>query len=158
MVYFKFLEPAIFQLSKEYDKREKAIKSCVGVLSQKVNALRKEREENMDDFDLMRKLRKEQTKVNIFMNSNFNSYGMRTDFYIICCNGLGCFLHPLSRKEQSISISILINWVDPEYASTTFITLELSPLIQNSLMLPSSYLLLKERAWGVDHHKLLFKG
>lgn len=74
MVYFKFLEPAIFQLSKEYDKREKAIKSCVGVLSQKVNALRKEREENMDDFDLMRKLRKEQTKVNIFMNSNFNSY------------------------------------------------------------------------------------
>lgn len=158
MVYFKFLEPAIFQLSKEYDKREKAIKSCVGVLSQKVNALRKEREENMDDFDLMRKLRKEQTKVNIFMNSNFNSYGMRTDLYIICCNGLGCFLHPLSRKEQSISISILINWVDPEYASTTFITLELSPLIQNSLMLPASYLLLKERAWGVDHHKLLFKG
>lgn len=74
MVYFKFLEPAIFQLSKEYDKREKAIKSCVGVLSQKVNALRKEREENMDDFDLMRKLRKEQTKVNIFMNSTFNSY------------------------------------------------------------------------------------
>lgn len=158
MVYFKFLEPAIFQLSKEYDKREKAIKSCVGVLSQKVNALRKEREENMDDFDLMRKLRKEQTKVNIFMNSNFNSYGMRTDFYIISCNGLGCFLHPLSRKEQSISISILINWVDPEYASTSFITLELSPLIQNSLMLPASYLLLKERAWGVDHHKLLFKG
>lgn len=51
------------QLSKEYDKREKAIKSCVGVLSQKVNALRKEREENMDDFDLMRKLRKEQTKL-----------------------------------------------------------------------------------------------
>lgn len=158
MVYFKFLEPAIFQLSKEYDKREKAIKSCVGVLSQKVNALRKEREENMDDFDLMRKLRKEQTKVNIFMNSNFNSYWMRTDFYIICCNGLGCFLHPLSRKEQSISISILINWVDPEYASTSFITLELSPLIQNSLMLPASYLLLKERAWGVYHHKLLFKG
>lgn len=158
MVYFKFLEPAIFQLSKEYDKREKAIKSCVGVLSQKVNALRKEREENMDDFDLMRKLRKEQTKVNIFMNSNFNSYGMRKDFYIICCNGLGCFLHPLSRKEQSISISILINWVDPEYASTSFITLELSPLIQNSLMLPASYLLLKERAWGVDHHKLLCKG
>lgn len=157
MVYFKFLEPAIFQLSKEYDKREKAIKSCVGVLSQKVNALRKEREENMDDFDLMRKLRKEQTKVNIFMNSNFNSYGMRTDFYIISCNGLGCFLHPLSRKEQSISISILINWVDPEYASTSFIT-ELSHLIQNSLMLPASYLLLKERAWGVDHHKLLFKG
>lgn len=158
MVYFKFLEPAIFQLSKEYDKREKAIKSCVGVLSQKVNALRKEREENMDDFDLMRKLRKEQTKVNIFMNSNFNSYGMRMDFYIICCNGLSCFLHPLSRKEQSISISILINWVDPEYASTSFITLELSPLIQNSLMLPASYLLLKERAWGVCHHKLLFKG
>lgn len=23
---------------------------------------------------------------------------------------------------------------------------------------PASYLLLKERAWGVDHHKLLFKG
>lgn len=53
------------QLSKEYDKREKAIKSCVGLLSQKVNALRKEREENMDDFDLIRKLRKEQTKLRL---------------------------------------------------------------------------------------------
>ena len=62
-VYFKFLEPAIFQLSKEYDKREKAIKSCVSLLSKKVNAIREERQENMDDIDLIKKLRKEQTKV-----------------------------------------------------------------------------------------------
>lgn len=107
MVYFKFLEPAIFQLSKEYDKREKAIKSCVGLLSQKVNALRKEREENMDDFDLIRKLRKEQTKVNIFtnskvnifVNSNFNSYSRRTIFFYNLLQWLGFFLHSLSRRE-----------------------------------------------------------
>lgn len=112
MVYFKFLEPAIFQLSKEYDKREKAIKSCVGVLSQKVNALRKEREENMDDFDLMRKLRKEQTKVNIFMNSNFNSYWMRTDFYIICCNGLGCFCILFQEKNSQYQYAFLsTGWI-----------------------------------------------
>lgn len=112
MVYFKFLEPAIFQLSKEYDKREKAIKSCVGVLSQKVNSLRKEREENMDDFDLMRKLRKEQTKVNIFMNSSFNSYGMRTDFYIICCNGLGCFCILFQEKNSHYQYPFLsTGWI-----------------------------------------------
>nr|XP_022293022.1 coiled-coil domain-containing protein 58-like isoform X2 [Crassostrea virginica] len=53
------------ELSKEYDKREKAIKSCVSLLSKKVNAIREERQENMDDIDLIKKLRKEQTKLRL---------------------------------------------------------------------------------------------
>lgn len=106
MVYFKFLEPAIFQLSKEYDKREKAIKSCVGVLSQKVNALRKEREENMDDFDLMRKLRKEQTKVNIYIYEfQFQFIWNEDGFLYHLLQWFGLFFAS-SFKKRTVNINI----------------------------------------------------
>ncbi|XP_061177309.1 protein MIX23-like [Saccostrea echinata] len=53
------------ELSKEYEKRETAIKSCVALLSKKVEILRKERENNMDDYELTKNLRKEQTKLRL---------------------------------------------------------------------------------------------
>lgn len=51
-----------FQLKKNNDNREFAIKRCITVCADRVRGLKEQREKN-DDSNLLKTLRKEQTKV-----------------------------------------------------------------------------------------------
>lgn len=51
------------QLNKSRSDREEAIKKCLVVAADRVKRLKKDREVNSDDFNLIKKLRSEQTKV-----------------------------------------------------------------------------------------------
>ena len=51
------------QLFAGYKTREQAIKKCINEVTQNAQKLRDRRDKNSDDTDLMRDLRKEQTKV-----------------------------------------------------------------------------------------------
>ncbi|XP_048767907.1 protein MIX23-like [Ostrea edulis] len=53
------------ELSKEYGKRETAIKSCIALFSKNVEMLQQERANNVDDYELTKTLRKEQTKLRL---------------------------------------------------------------------------------------------
>ena len=46
--------------------RDDAIKKCIEEVSDKVKGLREEKSKDPDNFDISRKLRKEQTSVRIF--------------------------------------------------------------------------------------------
>jgi hypothetical protein len=51
-----------FQLKKNYDNRESAIKRCITICADRVRGLKEQREKN-NNSDLLKTLRKEQTKV-----------------------------------------------------------------------------------------------
>ncbi|XP_067849094.1 protein MIX23 isoform X2 [Heptranchias perlo] len=63
-----FLE---FQLKQAHSSRDKAIKTCINQSSSMVNKLREERNKDMDNLTLIKRLRKEQTNLKL-MQSELN--------------------------------------------------------------------------------------
>ena len=53
------------QLLGGYKTRDQAIKKCITLVSENAKQLREKNEKNPDDFQIMKDLRKEQTKVRI---------------------------------------------------------------------------------------------
>lgn len=53
------------QLLGGYKTRDQAIKKCITLVSENAKQLREKNEKNPDDFEIMKDLRKEQTKVRI---------------------------------------------------------------------------------------------
>lgn len=51
------------QIDDSHKKREKAIKDCISVATERVKKLKEEREKNSDNRDTLKALRAEQTKV-----------------------------------------------------------------------------------------------
>ena len=51
------------KVEESYRQRESAIKSCIGQVASNVDHLRQLKQMNSDDVDIVKKLRKEQTKV-----------------------------------------------------------------------------------------------
>ncbi len=66
--YKPFFCPACaFQLMKAHVSRDKAIKSCIKETSAVVGQLREERAKDSDNLLIIKQLRKEQTKVIIYL-------------------------------------------------------------------------------------------
>ncbi|KAG8238911.1 hypothetical protein J437_LFUL000748 [Ladona fulva] len=53
------------KLQNNYKERESAIKKCISVVADKVRHMKSEREKTMDDVNLLKSLRKEQTKLRL---------------------------------------------------------------------------------------------
>jgi len=56
------------QIQSSYKQRESSIKTCISVVSDSVKHLKEERQQNGDDVDVLKKLRKEQTKLRLMQN------------------------------------------------------------------------------------------
>ncbi|GFY63795.1 coiled-coil domain-containing protein 58 [Trichonephila inaurata madagascariensis] len=56
------------QLLESYEKREKAIKNCIGETSRDVQTLKDKRTNDPDNFELLKELRKVQTKFRLMQN------------------------------------------------------------------------------------------
>jgi len=56
------------QLMNSYGQREEAITTCVQESSEVVKKIKQQRETNENDLDLLKKLRKEQTRLRLFQN------------------------------------------------------------------------------------------
>jgi ElaB/YqjD/DUF883 family membrane-anchored ribosome-binding protein len=55
-------------ITKTYDQREKVIKSCVQISSEKVKELRAAREAKPDDIQLLKQLKNEQTQLRLLQS------------------------------------------------------------------------------------------
>ena len=55
----------ILQLLTAYQTRDQAIKKCINTVNENVQQLRKRKEKNQDDIQVMKDLGKEQTKVTL---------------------------------------------------------------------------------------------
>ncbi|KAL8615475.1 hypothetical protein ACOMHN_053811 [Nucella lapillus] len=53
------------ELEQSYSAREKAIKTCISTVSEEVGVLRKAKADNPDSAEVLKKLRKEQTKLRL---------------------------------------------------------------------------------------------
>ncbi|XP_067896908.1 protein MIX23 isoform X5 [Heterodontus francisci] len=60
-----------FQLKQAHASRDKAIKTCINQTSSRLNKLREERNKDMDNLTLLKRLRKEQTNLKL-MQSELN--------------------------------------------------------------------------------------
>ncbi|XP_054165605.1 protein MIX23-like [Oppia nitens] len=56
------------QLQTSYSQREKSIKHCISVVSDRVKSIKSQRQQNEDDMDVLKSLRKEQTKLRLMQN------------------------------------------------------------------------------------------
>ena len=53
----------LLQMVNAFQHRESEVKRCVAVVSNNVARLKEERSKDIDDIEVLKKLRKEQTKV-----------------------------------------------------------------------------------------------
>jgi len=56
------------ELQSSYNQRESSIKDCISFVSTRVRTLKDQRQQNEDDFDVLKRLRKEQTKLRLMQN------------------------------------------------------------------------------------------
>ncbi|CAG2102409.1 unnamed protein product [Medioppia subpectinata] len=56
------------QIQDSYSQREKSIKQCISVVSTRVKQLKDKRQANDEDLDVMKSLRKEQTRLRLMQN------------------------------------------------------------------------------------------
>ncbi|CAG2175651.1 unnamed protein product [Oppiella nova] len=56
------------QIENSYTQRENSIKQCISVVSSRVKHLKDERQVNEDNVDVMKSLRKQQTRLRLMQN------------------------------------------------------------------------------------------
>lgn len=71
------------QLLGGYKTRDQAIKKCITLVSENAKQLREKNEKNPDDFQIMKDLRKEQTKVSILCTRS-DQENQSLDIYLPC--------------------------------------------------------------------------